>query len=346
MNFFLLLYIKIIEMPANRNALIRYKTIDACLRNYYRKWTIDDLVEACADALYEYEGIQNGISKRTIQADIQLMRSDKLGYNAPIIVVEKKYYKYADKDYSITNLPLTTNDLSKLNDIIEILKQFHGFSHFKDLEEIVKKLEYKILNKQGSDLIVDFEKNPSLKGIEFLDKIYSAIKNKHLLEVSYRSFNAKKITEFKFCCYLLKEFNNRWFAVGRKLGEKQLLNLALDRIESINMLTGDFCSNVSFNPNAYYKNTVGVTVNEGSNVEKVNLRLNSNIAPYILTKPIHSSQKLVEENSEFMEIELEIIPNFELENIILSYGEKIKVLKPAKLREKIAKRINDMQRLY
>ena len=62
-------------MPANKNALIRYKTIDNCLRNHYR-----------SDALYEMEGITKGVSVRTVQSDIQMMRSDKLGYNAPIEV--------------------------------------------------------------------------------------------------------------------------------------------------------------------------------------------------------------------------------------------------------------------
>ena len=47
-------------MPVNRNALIRYKTIDNCLRNPYRRWTLEDLVDACSDALYEYEGIDKG----------------------------------------------------------------------------------------------------------------------------------------------------------------------------------------------------------------------------------------------------------------------------------------------
>ena len=65
-------------MPANKNALIRYKTIDKCLRNRYRRWTIDDLVEACSDALYDMEGIGKGVSMRTVQGDIQIMRSDKL----------------------------------------------------------------------------------------------------------------------------------------------------------------------------------------------------------------------------------------------------------------------------
>ena len=76
-------------MPVNKNALIRYKIIDRCLRNKYRRWTLDDLVEACSDALYDMEGIIKGVSMRTVQADIQIMRSDKLGYNAPIEVYDK-----------------------------------------------------------------------------------------------------------------------------------------------------------------------------------------------------------------------------------------------------------------
>lgn len=51
-------------MPANKNALIRYKTIDNCLRNKYRRWTIDNLVDACCDALYDMEGISKGVSLR------------------------------------------------------------------------------------------------------------------------------------------------------------------------------------------------------------------------------------------------------------------------------------------
>ena len=58
-------------MPANKNALIRYKTIDNCLRNRYRRWTLDDLVEAYSDALYDMEGITKGVCARTVQMDIQ-----------------------------------------------------------------------------------------------------------------------------------------------------------------------------------------------------------------------------------------------------------------------------------
>lgn len=110
-------------MPANKNALIRYRTIDNCLRNRYRRWTLDDLVQACSDALYDMEGITKGVCARTVQMDIQMMRSDKLGYNAPIEVYDKTYYRYADPDYSISDMPLSQEDCKLLKKAITLLSE-------------------------------------------------------------------------------------------------------------------------------------------------------------------------------------------------------------------------------
>ena len=62
-------------MPVNKNALLRYKIIDRSLRNRYRRWTIEDLVDEVSDALYDMEGIRKGISLRTVQNDIQIMHT-------------------------------------------------------------------------------------------------------------------------------------------------------------------------------------------------------------------------------------------------------------------------------
>ena len=40
-------------MATNKNALIRYKIIDKCLRDTTRLWTLDDLIAACTEALCE-----------------------------------------------------------------------------------------------------------------------------------------------------------------------------------------------------------------------------------------------------------------------------------------------------
>ncbi len=208
-------------MPVNRNALIRYRTIDKCLQNRRKKWTIESLMDACADALYEYEGINKPISLRTIRMDLQAMRSDKLGYSAPIIVTDKKYYSYEDADYSIANSPLTTQDLSILQEVAHLLQQFKGFSHFNDMTEMVNKLEDKIYSEQHHQpSVIDFEKNELLKGIQWLDKLYKLIISQTTVQITYQSFKARSAEQIIIYPYLLKEYRNRWFLLGMKKMDK------------------------------------------------------------------------------------------------------------------------------
>jgi len=207
-------------MAQNKNALIRYRTIDRCLQNRYRKWTLQDLIEACSDALYEFEGKDVNVSKRSIQLDIQLMRSDKLGYNAPIVVYAKKYYKYEDESYSITNIPLTENDMNILSETVEMLKQFKSFSLFSELGGIIQRLEDKVhTEKNQQESIIHLDKNENLKGLEHLDTLYQAILKKICLTISYQSFKARESSDLIIHPYILKQFNNRWFLIGKKEGD-------------------------------------------------------------------------------------------------------------------------------
>ena len=138
-------------MPANKNALIRYKTIDNCLRNRYRRWTLDDLVEACSDALYDMEGITKGVCARTVQMDIQIMRSDKLGYNAPIEVYDRIYYRYADPDYSITEMPLSIEDCKLIKKAIILLENKKDKNN-EDTIQVLNKVQDRL--KSISELCV------------------------------------------------------------------------------------------------------------------------------------------------------------------------------------------------
>ena len=133
------------SMPANKNALIRYNIIDKCLRNRYRKWTIDDLVDACSDALYEMEGIAKGVSIRTVQGDIQLMRSDKLGYNAPIEVYDNKYYRYADSDYSIRENRLSEDDYELVEKAVTLIGRVEKNTDVAELGKVLLQLKTKLM---------------------------------------------------------------------------------------------------------------------------------------------------------------------------------------------------------
>ncbi|GAB3954516.1 WYL domain-containing protein [Spirosoma harenae] len=329
-------------MPANRNALVRYKTLDACLRNRQRKWTLDDLIEKVSEALYEYEGIDKGISRRTVQADLQLMRSDKLGYFAPILVVDKKYYTYEDPTYSITNIPLSDGDLSRMNEAVEVLKQFKGFSHFTALNEVVQKLEdYVYSTAQKSIPVIDFEKNENLKGLHLLDELYQAIVQKQPLNILYQSFSARQPQTFLFHVWWLKEFKNRWFAVGICEGKEQILNLALDRMIKLTPATDLDYTPSRTDPDTYYRDVIGVSVGETMRVVKVKLFVNGHHAPYVETKPLHHSQQVLERTSDGIIIQLRVQHNFELEREILGFADGMVVLEPERLRRVIQKRLQE-----
>lgn len=333
-------------MPVNRNALIRYRTIDNCLRNRFRQWTLEDLIEACSEALYEYEGIDKGVSKRTVQMDIQMMRSDKLGYNAPIVVQDRKYYTYEDPEYSITNIPLTDQDLLKLNEVVEILKQFKGFTHFKELSGMVQKLEDKIHTaKTDQESVIDFEKNENLRGLEYLDVIYEAILQKKPIELTYQSFRARRPNTFVLFPYLLKEYRNRWFVMGNKQGFPDISTLALDRIQKIEKSYEKF-QETKVDLSEYFKNVIGVTVNANQRPEKVVLKINQRSAPYVITKPIHHSQQVIEKGKDGITVSLNVQLNYELEREILGFGETMVVVQPKRLRERIENRLKYNLHLY
>ncbi|QOG90210.1 WYL domain-containing protein [Flavobacterium columnare] len=324
-------------MAQNKNALIRYKTIDKCLQNKYRMWTLDDLIEACSDALYEYEGKENSVSKRTIQLDIQLMRSEKLGYNAPIEVYDKKYYRYADEDFSITDIPLTETDINVLTETVSMLKQFKDFSLFNDVSDILQRLEDKIYaEKTHTQPIIHLDKNENLKGLHFLDAIYQAIVKKVVLIITYKSFKSREAQTFNFHPFILKEFNNRWFVVGKKKGSQPISNLALDRIIKIDYDFSIPYLDYSFDADAYYKNVVGVTVNKGMQACVIQLWVDAYNAPYVITKPIHATQRIIQQNEDgSIIVNLFLKENFELERIILGFGASMKVLKPERLRKRM-----------
>ncbi|MEO7216294.1 WYL domain-containing protein [Mucilaginibacter sp.] len=317
-------------MPVNRNALIRYRTIDHCLQNRRRKWTLEDIIDACADALYEYQGINTGVSRRTIQADIEMMRSNKLGYEAPIVVVDKKYYTYEDKNYSITNSPLNQQDMQVLTEVSDLLKQFKGFGHFADINEMVSKLEDKIYTqKTQSPPVIDFEKNDNLKGLEWIEVIRKAIVARQTLCITYQSFKAREASTFCFSAYLLKEYRNRWFVLGQSHARNSpMLTLALDRIKTVEEHEDGYRENIRIDLATYYNDVLGVTKSPGQRDGEVIFWIDDANAPYVITKPLHHTQKLLKEHDGGKIFSIRVIMNFELERELLGFGAKLRVLGP------------------
>lgn len=327
-------------MAQNKNALLRYKTIDRCLRNTGRRWTLQDLVDACSDALYEYEGKKDLVSVRTVQLDIQMMRSDKLGYEAPIEVYDRKYYRYSDPDYSISNRPLTEQDILALSRTIDLLRQYDEFDPYHEMVDVVNRLQDKVATAANRKPIVDFERNPDLKGLSFLNPLYDIIASRTTINITYRSFNSREPREFILFPHMLKEYRNRWFLFGSRPGDLKIFNLALDRIVDFHT-----CPDIPYQDNPdftedYFNDVVGVTKHERLVKATVKFIADNDCASYILTKPIHTSQRLISKNKEDGSMTFEIphiVINPELEKQFLSFGAGVRILSPSSLVKRMRK---------
>ena len=333
-------------MPTNKNALLRYQILDRCFSNRYRKYTIEDLVDAVNEALYDMYGSE--VSMRQIRDDIKYMR-DRVSYNAPIEAVpfegKRCYYRYSDPNYTIFNNELTTEEVTKLCSTINMLGRYRGGAN-RWLEEVISNLELRFGIKTNREHVVAFEQNEQLRGLEFLSELIDSAINHQPLNLLYRTYNGKE-TNIVIHPYHVKQYNNRWFLFGLEQTPNgdRIANRALDRIVKFSKANVPFVPNTSIDFSTRFDDVVGVTIpDDDVQKETVVLKFEPDRFPYVVSKPIHHSQKVLSE--EDCTLQIEVRPNKELESVIFSYFPHVEVLEPAILREQFKEKISKNLKKY
>lgn len=329
-------------MATNKNALIRYRILDSCFRNPGRRYFIDDLIAECEKALLDIDPNSNGISRRQIFDDISFMES-KEGWQIDLLKLrdgKKVYYRYADSQFSINNMPLNQLEIEQLRSAVDILAQFKGMPQFEWINELIPKLKQGIEIDHSEETIIEFDNNQYLVGIEHLGPLYSAILYKKVLTVSYQPFENTEPFDIIIHPYHLRQYNNRWFLFGYNPEKnKYNWNLAIDRILRITEIKKPYKKNDKINWKEYFEDMIGVTKPEGSKPENVVLHFYGTTGKYIESKPLHGSQKKNWLSEQVLEIRLNVIVNYELERLIMSYGDSVRVVAPSNLSETMHKRL-------
>lgn len=334
-------------MSKNKNALIRYHALDACFRNSGRNYSLEDLLESVNHALLEQNPTGNGIKKRQLFEDIKFMESEQ-GWEIPLQRMKEGktvFYRYSSFDFSIKNQPLNEWEAEKIKSALLLLSRFKGMPQFDWVDEILMQLQQSFRLENKSQEVISFDANEYLKNIHLFGEFYSAIVYQKVLEIEYQAFKNSESKKFEFHPYYLKQYNNRWFIIGLYPKYENYTHFALDRIVSIKEIASNYIStNTDFE--TYFEDVIGVSKPKNSEVSKVILRVIPALKPYIITKPLHGSQKKFKENESGFYFSLELFINFELENLILSYGETMEVIEPESLRLKIKDRIEKNRELY
>jgi predicted DNA-binding transcriptional regulator YafY len=335
-------------MATNKHAQIRYKVLDTCFRNTGRNYTFQDLLDACNDTLAGIDAKSNGISIRTLRDDISFIESEA-GWSADIERVragKKSIYRYRDPNFSINNQPLNQTELTQINSALEIISRFSGMPQFAWVNEIVTKINNGFEVKDSSSQIISFDSNQYLKGIEHLGSLFNAINGCKAIKMVYRPFKSEHDIDMVIHPYYLKQYNNRWFLFGLNEKYKSISNIAMDRIVSFEPITLKYIKNKSIDFNEYFEDIIGVTRPENGKLTKIELLFTNEEAAYVLTKPIHGSQKKKKHDEDGLVVTIEIIPNIEFEKFILSFGEKVMVVEPKSIKNKIKSRILSSIELY
>ncbi len=334
-------------MPITKNALIRFQCLDRCFRNPGRRYYLQDLLGECNRALQELDPNSSGIARRQLYDDINFMESSQ-GWNIPLERIKdgrKKYFRYEDPNFSINNQPINELEAEQLKSAMLVLQRFKGLPQFKWINEILPKINQAFKFSDDTGGIISFDNNEYLKGLEFIDPIFNAVLYKKVMTVNYQSFNNPEPVQITFSPYHLKEYNNRWFVFGKNAEYDNMINLALDRIiETEEANTAYELTSINFEE--YFEDVLGVSILPGQGAEQIVLRIEKSLWPYIQTKPLHGSQKVISREEKHIDISLELIPNYELESQLFQFGENIEVLAPGNFRDKIKKRINALYEKY
>ena len=332
-------------MPTNKNASIRYQALDKCFRDRRHRYYIDDLIKKCEEALYYYNGV-GGVSRRQVFEDIKFMESDT-GWSIPLERKKdgkKVYYRYEDPDFSINEQPLTDEEAQQLRTVILTLSRFRGLPSNEWIEDVISNLEWRFNLKGKSENIIGFEQNTDLKGLHWLTPILDATSNHQPLKIAYRNYKNSEVEKTMIIHpWYVKQYNNRWFLFGWNTEFGAITNFALDRIEAVSHMLGEYKPKpAGLDFDEYFDDVVGVTIPKGK-VEHIVMRVAPDRYPYIKNKPLHPSQHNYDK--EFR-VSIDVIPNNELIALLLSFGSQLEVLEPQNVREMMKEHVKTLNKFY
>lgn len=274
-------------------------------------------------------------------------------FNAPIEkgwIGKEATYRYKDPEFSIKQqfIEKLNLDIKTVQDALQALAVMEGDDTNNTLVWLyLMGIKNDLLNEHRP--FMAFDNNLDLKGIGYLKELGKAILNKQPQWLHYKPYT-EELQRLVIHPYFLKQYKGRWFLLAWSETAHRIHNFALDRIEHVEdakLVTYlPQPNNVRFDE--YFDDIVGVTNYDDREVETVVLRVSRKSYDYIATKPLHMSQRELKdratEDSAYFSIKVKT--NYELEMLLLSYGDAIEVIEPLSLRETMRTTARNMAALY
>ena len=339
-------------MPTNKNALTRYKYLDELLSDRHHFFDIHDLTDRVNEKLVT-SGLPD-VTQRCIEKDINYLEYDPFFAEIERFRVGgRSCIRYEDPSFSVFKKELSDEESNIILEVLNTIGQFDGLAHFEWLER------FKIgLGLKERPKVISFSNNPHLQNSNLLGVLFDNASNQVAVELEYHTFSDTATKTIVFHPYLLKQYNNRWYIIGAADSDKKILNFALDRIDKVIPLPETKFIPCEEDLSERFEDIVGVTLYEDRVVEHIVFWVSDFSKDYIVTKPIHESQKhlkgtsldiLLNKYSNLLSgavFSIDCIPNYELIRELCSFGKELIVLEPSSIKDEIFNRISLMVEEY
>ena len=263
-------------------------------------------------------------------------------------------------------------DLQHIKDFfgVEIkLKRNYGY-YIKDgklsqeMENVFYRIEHLLISTKAAESSFNItpEKTTLNTKIDLLSLI-NAIENQFLIYISYKGwFDDNKFEKIENTSYQplhIKEKNKAWYLIAYDINDKEIKTFCLDkRLVNIQIFNKRVAHPIQFNEAEYYKNSIGI-LSEGLEPAKIKIKVVNHHLRYLLTRPIHKSQKLVTE-AKYMdleelnyenpdmwgEIEVTLKPNYEFVMEMLKYNQWVKIIEPKSVVDYFKEHLNLILKYY
>jgi predicted DNA-binding transcriptional regulator YafY len=261
------------------------------------------------------------ISSRTIQRDIEQIRFE-FGVEIAYDNYKKGYYINYDKSVDVET-----------------------FVRFLEIVATAELLTDSLKNSKDTLKYISFDTAGGLIGIENLNPLLKAMKEKRIVSFQHQNYQAGTLKDYVVNPYLLKEYQNRWYLVAFVPQLNQMRTFGVDRIRNIEIKTQKFIKDNTLNPKQIFENIIGLIFSD-EKLQKIILSFTPAQGKYIKSLPMHKSQEILIDNETELRICLYLIPNFELQQQILMYGDSVTVIEPKSLVQEIKETLQSASKKY
>ena len=173
-------------------------------------------------------------------------------------------------------------------------------------------------------------------GHKHLTVLMQAMLDSRKVRITYKKYTSEDGEDLTVRPYALKEFARRWYLVGWCEERAGLRVYGLDRIVRLEVLEDGFDLPEGFDVDELFSESYGIYLPEGKDAVTVILRTTRSEMAFMNDLPLHPSQRFIGDEGDGPRYRLRLIPNDNFVMELCRLGDRIEVLEPRALRERVA----------